>query len=81
MSIAHDLFSQALSLPAEQRGELAFLLLESLPTHERPLELDPEYETELFRRLEEMDNGKAKMLSLDEVMAKLRSPSTTASSS
>lgn len=72
MSIANDVFSQALNLPADQRGELAYLLLESLPEDERPVELDPEYEAELFRRLEEIDSGQAKMLSLGEVMAKLR---------
>ena len=36
-------------------------------------ELDPAYETELMRRLDEMDSGRAKMLSLDEVMQSLRS--------
>ena len=41
MSIANDLFSQALNLPPEKRGELAFFLLESLPEDERPIELDP----------------------------------------
>ena len=72
MSIANDLFSQALSLPADKRGELAFLLLESLPEGERPIELDPEYETELLRRLDEIDSGRAKMLTLDKVMSRLR---------
>jgi len=72
VSIGSDLYSQALNLPAEKRGELALLLLESLPEDERPIELDPEYEAELVRRLEEMDSGKAKMLTLDEVMASLR---------
>jgi putative addiction module component (TIGR02574 family) len=78
MSAANDLYSQALSLPAEQRGELAYLLLESLPEDERPIELDPEYEAELFRRLEEIDSGRAKMLTLDEVMARLRRPPASA---
>ncbi len=80
MSIASDLFSQALSLPADKRGELAFLLLESLPEDERPIELDPEYEAELFRRLEEIDSGRAKMLTLEDVMTRLRRPSTSGSS-
>ena len=39
-----------------------------------PVELDPEYEAELFRRLEEIDSGRAKLLSLDEVMMRLRTP-------
>jgi putative addiction module component (TIGR02574 family) len=76
MSIANDLFSQALSLPPEKRGELAFLLLESLPESERPIELDPEYEAELVRRLDEIDAGRAKMVTLEEVMAGMRGRST-----
>jgi hypothetical protein len=51
MNVGNELYSQALSLPAEKRGELAFLLLESLPEDERPIEIAPEYEAELFRRL------------------------------
>jgi putative addiction module component (TIGR02574 family) len=38
-----------------------------------PTDLDPAYESELIRRLDEMDSGHAQMLSLDEVMARLRS--------
>jgi putative addiction module component (TIGR02574 family) len=72
MSAANDLYSQALNLPAEQRGELAYLLLESLPEDQRPIELNPAYETELLRRLDEIDSGQAKMLTLDEVMNGLR---------
>jgi putative addiction module component (TIGR02574 family) len=71
MSIANDLYSQAINLPADQRGELAFLLLESLPEDERPLDLDPEYEAELIRRLEEIDSGRAKMLTLGQVMERI----------
>jgi putative addiction module component (TIGR02574 family) len=80
MSAANDLYSQALNLPADQRGELAYLLLESLPEDERPIELDPEYEAELVRRLEEIDSGRAKMLTLDEVMSRLRRKSSARSS-
>ena len=36
-------------------------------------DLDPAFESELMRRLDEIDSGRAKMLSLDEVMARLRS--------
>lgn len=72
MSITNDVFSQALNLSAEKRGELALLLLESLPESERPMEIVPEYEAELFRRLEELDAGQAKVLSLQDVKARLR---------
>ena len=70
-----ELFSQALSLPVESRQELALLLLESLPIRERPIELDPDYEAELLRRLAEIDGGRANMLTLDQVMARLQLPS------
>jgi putative addiction module component (TIGR02574 family) len=81
MSIAESVFSQALSLPADQRGELAFLLLESLPEDQRPLELEPEYEAEVLRRLGEIDQGNAKLLTLDEVMARMRRSSSSSASS
>jgi putative addiction module component (TIGR02574 family) len=70
--MANDVYSQALGLPVEQRGELAYLLLESLPEDVWPIELNPEYEDELPRRLDEMDSGQAEMLNLDQVMARLR---------
>jgi putative addiction module component (TIGR02574 family) len=72
-----ELFSQALGLPVESRQELALLLLNSLPVCERSIELDPDYEAELVRRLEEIDTGRANMLTLDEVMARLQLPSAT----
>ena len=48
--------------------------MEDLTCDSSPIELDAEYEAELLRRLEEMDNGRAKMLTLDEVMMSLRRP-------
>jgi len=36
------------------------------------IELDPEYEAELLRRIQEMDSGQAKMLPLDAVLARFR---------
>jgi putative addiction module component (TIGR02574 family) len=37
-----------------------------------PPTLDEEYEAEIFRRIDEIESGKARMLSLEEVMASLR---------
>jgi putative addiction module component (TIGR02574 family) len=42
---------------------------------DREIELSEEYEAELHRRLEELDSGKAKLLSLADVMARLKLPS------
>lgn len=72
MSIAINGYSLALSLPPEERGELAYLLLESLPEDERPLKLDADYEAQLQRRIVDIDNGSAKVLSLEETMKRLR---------
>ena len=80
MNIANDVFSQALGLPAQQREELALLLWESLPEDDRPLVLDAEYEAEVLRRVEEVESGEAKTLTLEDVMARLRKSSTAQSS-
>jgi putative addiction module component (TIGR02574 family) len=72
----NDLYSQALNLPDQQRGELAIILLESLADKDTsPIELNPAYEAELRRRLANLDQGRAKKHSLEEVMARLRDPS------
>jgi len=80
MSMANDVFSQALGLPVEQREELAVLLWESLPEDASPVSLDQQYEAEVMRRIGEIDHGQAKMLTLEEVMARLRKTSKAPSS-
>jgi putative addiction module component (TIGR02574 family) len=71
----NDLYCQALDLPAEKRGELAIILLESLPEDsDPPIQLDPEYEAELLRRLDDLNAGRAKTSTLEQVMARLRGP-------
>jgi putative addiction module component (TIGR02574 family) len=77
MSVVNDVFVQALSLPAADRKALAIQLLDSLPEEESPIELDPEYVADVYRRLEEIDSGRARMLSLEEVMTSLRKPSSS----
>jgi putative addiction module component (TIGR02574 family) len=72
MSIGTDVFSQALSLPTADRKALAIQLLDSLPEEELPIALDPEYEAEIYRRMEEIKSGRARMYSLEEVMSGLR---------
>jgi putative addiction module component (TIGR02574 family) len=73
MAARKDVYTQALSLPADERGELALVLLESLPENvDPPIRLEPAYEQELRRRIEEMNRGEAKMHTLEEVMAEVR---------
>ncbi len=70
---SNDVYWNALNLAPEQRGELALVLLESLPEDvEPPIQLDPAYEQELRQRIEEMNRGEAKMHTLEEVMAEVR---------
>ena len=52
----------------------------NLPENGHPPSLDPQYEAEVMQRIEEIDRGTAKMLTLEEVMARLRkSPSAQTS--
>ena len=72
MSIA-ELFDKAQVLPAVEREQLALMLLDSLPQDdESPIVLDPEYEAELERRLEDIRAGRAKGHDLATVMDSLR---------
>jgi putative addiction module component (TIGR02574 family) len=72
MNLGNDVFSQALNLPTADRRALAIQLLDSLPEEELPIALDPDYEAEIYRRLEESDRGRVRMFSLGEVMSGLR---------
>jgi putative addiction module component (TIGR02574 family) len=53
-----------LHLPREDRSKLASRLLESL--EEDDFELSPEWAAELDRRVKEMDEGKAEMISSED---------------
>lgn len=68
---AENLYQAALKLPDDERFLLANRLLESVEG-----ERDPDYEeawaAEIARRVEEIENGTAEMLSWEEVRAKLR---------
>jgi len=54
----------ALDLPREDRSKLASRLLESL--EEDDFELSPEWDAELDRRVKEMDEGTAEMISSED---------------
>ncbi|HEY9421627.1 MAG TPA: addiction module protein [Thermoanaerobaculia bacterium] len=64
-----DLEREALKLPADERAEFAYNLLQSVdenPEHERL------WKDEIERRCREIDEGKATLIPADEVLAKLR---------
>jgi Putative addiction module component len=49
------------------------VLLESLPDDaDPPIQLDPAYEQELLKRIERINRGETKMLTLEELMTKVR---------
>lgn len=68
----HDWLSRLSGLPSNDRAEIAFQLLQSLP----PDETDPDWEqawtAELHRRDESIENSQAVEEPADEVIASLR---------
>lgn len=58
-----------LSLPREDRSKLASRLLVSL--EDEDFELSPEWAEELDRRVKEMDEGTAEMISSEELWKKI----------
>ena len=70
-----DVTMQALRLPAEERAELASVLLASLDgePEDDPAEVERLWIEEVERRLEELRSGKVKGIPAEEVFAKLRS--------
>jgi putative addiction module component (TIGR02574 family) len=72
--IEEQLLEQALRLPKAQRLRLVDQIWESLDqedSHE-PIELDPQMQAELTRRLKSIEDGTAVLLDGDEVMRELR---------
>ena len=60
---------EALHLPREDRSKLASRLLESL---DEDVELTPEWKAELDRRIQSIEDGTAKLIPHEEVMANVR---------
>ena len=69
--VADKVFSEALSLPSDARMSLVEKLLASLnlPTD---VEIDRLWAEEAERRVSQIDRGDAKLISGDEVFAKIR---------
>jgi hypothetical protein len=73
MNAVTELFSHALVLPATQREELAWMLLGSLPEEaDSPVEVTPELEQEIRRRLAERQNGTARTVDVATFAAAVR---------
>jgi putative addiction module component (TIGR02574 family) len=65
-----ELLRQALKLDPKARAELAALILESVPT-ESAEEVDAAWESEIRRRVQELESGSVKTIPWDEVREKL----------
>jgi putative addiction module component (TIGR02574 family) len=63
---ADDLLKKALTLPAQDRATLAGSLIDSLD-EAGELSAQNDWNDEIARRIEELDSGKAKTISWDEV--------------
>ena len=69
-----DLLKKALALTVEERAQLAGSLLESLDdTSEDPASVEAAWNEEIARRMEDMDSGRVKPVSLEEFRRKLSS--------
>jgi putative addiction module component (TIGR02574 family) len=69
---AKELLKEALTLPVTERAELAGSLIESLDKTEDEQVLAA-WETEIARRMSDIDSGKVKVVPLDEARQKLSS--------
>lgn len=65
-----ELFDAALALPEEERAKLARKLVESLDGDLEP-DAEEAWAAEIERRLAKIDAGEAKMLSMDDAVARL----------
>jgi len=73
---AAELLNRALALTAEERAELAGSLLESLDgPPEDPEAVEAAWNEEIARRIEDLDSGKVKPVSLETFRRKLSSAS------
>jgi putative addiction module component (TIGR02574 family) len=71
---ATELLKRALALTAEERAELASSLLESLDDgHDDPAAVEAAWNEEIARRIEDLDSGKVKPVSLETFRRKLAS--------
>jgi putative addiction module component (TIGR02574 family) len=67
---ADDLLKKALTLPAQDRATLAGSLIDSLD-EAGELSAQNDWNDEIARRIEELDSGKAKTISWDEVRRRI----------
>jgi putative addiction module component (TIGR02574 family) len=69
---ANELLKKALTLPVAERAELASSLIESLEEAEDE-SVKAAWDEEIYRRMEDLDSGKVKPVSLEEARRRLAS--------
>jgi putative addiction module component (TIGR02574 family) len=67
-----ELLKKALTLPVAERADLAGSLIESLESGEDE-SVEAAWEEEIVRRMEDLDSGKVKPVSLEEARKRLSS--------
>jgi putative addiction module component (TIGR02574 family) len=75
MTTYTEILNAALALPTDQRGELVETLLESVNHDETPTarpQLSEAWQKELARRSAEIDNGTAKYVTYEQMIARAR---------
>ncbi len=70
-ALVENIRNEALNLPPEERRELIHALLDSLSTDEAA-DFATAWDDEIARRIREVEQGKVKCVSHEEVMAKAR---------
>ena len=68
----NELLKKALTLPAPERAELAGSLIESLD-RSKDKSVRVAWDTEIARRMEELDSGKVKPISIEQARRRLSS--------
>ncbi len=71
-SAAKKILEEALALSEQEREELVSALSSSL----EPVELSPEWSSEIRRRIEKIERGEAELLDAEEHLAELRQKHT-----
>jgi putative addiction module component (TIGR02574 family) len=71
-SEANGLLQKALTLPVEERAELAGSLIDSLDNSEDE-SVEAAWDVEIARRMEDLDSGRVKSVSLEEARRRLSS--------
>lgn len=64
-----SLFTEAMKLPPTEREDLATRLFGSLENAQTPL--DPSWDAEIARRVEEIESGKVELIPAEEVHRKM----------